>query len=107
MLILSSLVLIRGQHHEPTQAYIARRRAEGKTDREIRRCLTCPDEDRHLRRPASVASLGPASGTPSGEHPPYGHVATSDYAVLDMARDRVIVAVSEVQVATSRRPSVK
>jgi hypothetical protein len=25
--------------HQPTQAYVQRRRAEGKTDREIRRCI--------------------------------------------------------------------
>jgi transposase len=33
------VALVRMHHHEPTKAYIARRRAEGKTDREIRRCL--------------------------------------------------------------------
>ena len=34
------VALVHMHHHEPTKAYIARRRAEGKTDREIRRCLT-------------------------------------------------------------------
>ena len=33
------VALARMCHHEPTKAYVARRRAEGKTDREIRRCL--------------------------------------------------------------------
>ena len=33
------VALARMHHHEPTQAYIERRRAEGKTDRESRRCL--------------------------------------------------------------------
>jgi hypothetical protein len=33
------VALARWQYHEPTKAYIARRRAEGRTDREIRRCL--------------------------------------------------------------------
>lgn len=32
-------VLVRMQFHEPTQAYVARRTAEGKTKREIIRCL--------------------------------------------------------------------
>ena len=27
------------RYHPPTQAYAARRRAEGKTDKEIRRCI--------------------------------------------------------------------
>jgi transposase len=33
------VALTRACHHKPTQAYRAKRRAEGKTDREIRRCL--------------------------------------------------------------------
>ena len=36
---LHSAVLIRWARHEETQRYVERRRAEGKTDREIRRCL--------------------------------------------------------------------
>jgi transposase len=27
------------RHHPPTLAYLERRRAEGKTDKEIRRCI--------------------------------------------------------------------
>jgi hypothetical protein len=36
---LHTIVLTRLQHDEPTRAYAQRRRAEGKTDREIKRCL--------------------------------------------------------------------
>jgi transposase len=36
---LHTIVMSRIQHHAPTQEYVARRRAEGKSDREIRRCL--------------------------------------------------------------------
>jgi len=32
-------VIVRMQFHEPTKAYVARRIAEGKTKREIIRCL--------------------------------------------------------------------
>jgi hypothetical protein len=42
---LHTVVLTRWRQDERTQAYIARRRAEGKTDREIRRCLK-----RHIAR---------------------------------------------------------
>ena len=36
---LHTIVLSRSQHDERTRDYIARRKAQGKTDREIRRCL--------------------------------------------------------------------
>ena len=36
---LHSAVLIRYVHHEETRRYVERRRTEGKSDREIRRCL--------------------------------------------------------------------
>ena len=42
---LHTVVLTRWRHDERTQVYIARRRAEGKSDREIRRCLK-----RHIAR---------------------------------------------------------
>lgn len=42
---LHTVVLTRWRQDERTQAYIARRRAEGKSDREIRRCLK-----RHIAR---------------------------------------------------------
>jgi transposase len=42
---LHTIVLSRLSHHAETRRYAARRTAEGKTDREIRRCLT-----RHLAR---------------------------------------------------------
>jgi hypothetical protein len=37
--VLYRSVIVRMQHHEPTQAYVARRTAEGKTKAEIIRCL--------------------------------------------------------------------
>jgi len=36
---LSSIALTRMSHHAPTRDYVARRRAEGRTTKEIRRCL--------------------------------------------------------------------
>ncbi|WP_286158387.1 transposase [Streptomyces sp. CB03911] len=36
---LNVIAMVRMVHHPPTRAYADRRRAEGKTDREIRRCL--------------------------------------------------------------------
>jgi hypothetical protein len=31
--------MLRERYHEPTKRYVTRRTAEGKSDREIRRCL--------------------------------------------------------------------
>jgi len=42
---LHTIVVSRQVHHPETQAYIARRSAEGKSPREIKRCLK-----RHLAR---------------------------------------------------------
>lgn len=36
---LSSITLTRMSHHGPTRDYVARRKAEGRTNKEIRRCL--------------------------------------------------------------------
>jgi transposase len=36
---LHAIVMIRGRYHEPTKRYVARRTAEGKGERETRRCL--------------------------------------------------------------------
>ena len=36
---LHTIAVTRMRCHQPTQAYVPRRRAEGKTDREIRRCI--------------------------------------------------------------------
>ena len=33
------IALVRMSHHQPTRDYVARRSAEGKTKREIMRCL--------------------------------------------------------------------
>jgi hypothetical protein len=37
---LHTIVMIREAWHEPTKRYVARRTAQGKSQREIRRCLT-------------------------------------------------------------------
>jgi transposase len=34
-----TIVMIRERYHQPTKRYVARRTAEGKSEREIRRCL--------------------------------------------------------------------
>jgi transposase len=36
---LHTIVMLRERYHEPTMRYVARHAAEGKSDREIRRCL--------------------------------------------------------------------
>jgi transposase len=36
---LHTIVMLRERYHEPTKRYVARRTAEGKSPREIRRCL--------------------------------------------------------------------
>jgi transposase len=36
---LHTIVMLRERYHEPTRRYVARRTAEGKSNREIRRCL--------------------------------------------------------------------
>jgi transposase len=36
---LHTIVMLRERYHQPTRRYVARRRAEGKSEREIRRCL--------------------------------------------------------------------
>jgi transposase len=38
-LALHTMVIIRERYHQPTKRYVARRTAEGKSQREIRRCL--------------------------------------------------------------------
>lgn len=36
---LHTIIMIRERYHQPTRRYVARRTAEGKSEREIRRCL--------------------------------------------------------------------
>ena len=36
---LHTIVMIRERYHQPTKRYVLRRTAEGKSEREIRRCL--------------------------------------------------------------------
>ena len=36
---LHTIVMIRERYHQPTRRYVTRRTAEGRSDREIRRCL--------------------------------------------------------------------
>ncbi len=55
---MHTIVLSRLQHHQETRAYADRRRAEGRTDREIKRCLkrfVARGLFRLLERPAQVA----------------------------------------------------
>ena len=56
---LYRVVIVRMQHHGPTQAYVARRTAEGKTKAEIIRCLKrhLAREIWALMRPLRTASL--------------------------------------------------
>jgi transposase len=59
---LHRIVLLRMRHREPrTMAYIARRRAEGMTDRDIMRCLK-----RHVANEVYAALLDPATENPAG-----------------------------------------
>lgn len=59
---LYTIAMVRMQHHPETKAYVLRRTAEGKTRREVRRCLM-----RHLARrlyPLLLADLNDARTTP-------------------------------------------
>lgn len=59
---LHRIVLLRMRHREPrTVAYIARRRAEGLTDRDIMRCLK-----RHVANEVYAALLNPTAEDPTG-----------------------------------------
>jgi hypothetical protein len=55
---MHTIVLSRLQHDAETRAYAERRRAEGRTDREIKRCLkrfVAREVYRLLERPAQAA----------------------------------------------------
>jgi transposase len=56
---LHTIAVTRMRCHQPTQAYVQRRRAEGKTDREIRRCLK-----RYLARHLYRTLTNPTPRTP-------------------------------------------
>jgi transposase len=59
---LYTIAMVRMQHHPETKAYVARRTAQGKTRREIRRCIM-----RHLARrlyPLLIADLNDARTIP-------------------------------------------
>jgi transposase len=63
---LHTIVLSRENWHEPTRRYVARRIAEGKTEREIRRCLKralARQLFRLLEREATVAAVALPHGT--------------------------------------------
>ena len=51
--------MVRMVHHPQTRAYADRRRAEGKTDREIRRCLKRYLARRLYRHLSSAAATAP------------------------------------------------
>lgn len=60
---LHRIVLLRKRHHEPrTMAYIARRRAEGLTERDIMRCLK-----RHVANEMYAILINTATGNPAGQ----------------------------------------
>jgi transposase len=56
---IHTIAVTRMRCHQPTQAYVQRRRAEGKTDREIRRCIK-RYLARHLYRTLTDGSLSSA-----------------------------------------------
>jgi transposase len=56
---IHTITVTRMRCHQPTQAYVQRRRAEGKTDREIRRCIK-----RYLARHLYRTLANPAPRTP-------------------------------------------
>lgn len=58
---LHTIVLVRMRHHAPTRAYVARRTAEGKTRREIMRCLK-----RFVAREVYQAIVNPPDDLPTG-----------------------------------------
>jgi transposase len=58
---LHTIVVCRERHHEATKQYVARRIAEGKTVREIRRCLKRAIA-RHLYRLLERTSRPPVTG---------------------------------------------
>ncbi|MFE3032946.1 IS110 family transposase [Streptomyces canus] len=63
---LHTIVLSRLQHHAPTRAYAARRTAEGKTAREIKRCLKRAVARQLFRLLESAARPQNAEGPPPG-----------------------------------------
>lgn len=58
---LFHIVLVRMRHHQPTRDYVARRTAEGKSKREIVRCLK-----RFVAREIYNAIINPPSDLPTG-----------------------------------------
>lgn len=58
---LFHIVLVRLRHHPPTRAYVERRRAEGRTNREIVRCLK-----RYVAREVYTAIVNPPADLPTG-----------------------------------------
>ncbi len=56
---IHTIAVTRMRCHQPTQAYVQRRRADGKTDREIRRCIK-RYLARHLYRTLNNGILGSA-----------------------------------------------
>jgi Transposase IS116/IS110/IS902 family len=84
---LHTMAVSRMRSHPPTLAYIQRRRAEGKTDREIRRCIkrylarhlyralsagTCPSPRRPDKHRSVRSTLACALPPGRGEHLSYG-----------------------------------
>lgn len=58
---LFTIVLVRMRYHQPTRAYVERRTAEGKTRKEIMRCLK-----RYVAREVFTAITNPPTDLPTG-----------------------------------------
>lgn len=77
---LHRIALIRLQHDEPTQAYAAKRRREGKTDKEILRCLKrfiAREVFRALMNPLQVAPVKNLRAIRHSRNLTLTHVATA------------------------------
>jgi transposase len=80
---LHTIAITRARNHAPTQAYISRRRAEGKTDREIRRCLK-----RYIARQLFRLMEATAHHTPApGNRPTAPTAAAVKRLLLDRGED--------------------
>lgn len=111
---LHTIALTRLRTHAGTKVYAARRTAEGKTPREIKRCLKraiARQLYRHLNRtaatykpshprgplaPAPCSTVAPAAGVKAGRRPPAGQG-------LDAGKDETRLAERKRAHATTRR----
>jgi hypothetical protein len=68
---LRTIVMLRHFHHEPTRAYTSRRIAQGKSQREIRRCLkrTLARQRYRVLERTATTEPGRRVTAPSGKTP--------------------------------------